>query len=95
MMSWLRYLSTFLLVGLLPLSAAQAEWSDEIKSYTVDITVQTDGTLDIHEEIQYSFGDYEPAHGIERFIPTSYSGGLWGDHIDLDLHSVTVVMSGP
>ncbi|MGI5321231.1 DUF2207 domain-containing protein [Actinomadura nitritigenes] len=48
-------------------SAAAAR--ERIRSYAVDLTVDRDGALHVHEKIVYDFGDAR-RHGIERRIPT-------------------------
>lgn len=47
-------------------SAAPAQ--ERIWSYAVDLTVDRDGDLHVHERIVYDFGDAR-RHGIERHIP--------------------------
>jgi len=41
---------------------------EQIRSYVVDITVGTNGSLHVHEQIDYNFGP-SPRHGIIRVIP--------------------------
>lgn len=57
-------LTYFLSVG----GVFAADQIEKIESYTVDITVRSDGKLDVIETIVYDFGDQE-RHGIYRDIP--------------------------
>jgi uncharacterized membrane protein len=51
-----------------PGAGAQAEASERIERYSVEMAVQEDGTLAVTETIDYQFGA-EPHHGIYRDIP--------------------------
>jgi uncharacterized protein (TIGR04222 family) len=55
-------------VLLVPARAAFA--AESIQDYRVDLTVDPDGTLEVHEQITYDFGS-EPHHGIFRDVPTT------------------------
>ncbi len=55
----------------IPLPAIQAE---QIERYDVDLTVQRDGVLLVHETIAYNFGQDSVKHGIYRDIPVFLSG---------------------
>ena len=57
-------------LGLVHPAEAQAE--EAIRSYTIDITVQRDGSLLVAEAIEYDFGT-TPHHGIFRDIPDRLS----------------------
>jgi hypothetical protein len=50
--------------------AARAADAERINSFASEIIVHTDGTISIHERIEYAFT--EPRHGIIRDIPTRY-----------------------
>ena len=50
-------------------TSAQGATFESIRSYDVDIQIQTNGDLAIVETIDYDFGS-EPHHGIFRDIPT-------------------------
>src|SRR5204863_1109900 len=50
-----------------PLPASAQSGSAEIRDYTVDLSVRSDGTLHVSEDIVYDFGG-EAHHGIERRI---------------------------
>ncbi|MEX2100265.1 MAG: DUF2207 domain-containing protein [Acidimicrobiia bacterium] len=51
--------------------AALQSFNEHISGYDVDITIEDDGTLLIHETIDYDFG-VVPKHGIRRFIPDRF-----------------------
>lgn len=73
-----------LLVNVLT-STAQAE---EIKSFSSDLTLTQDGTLDVEEEIVMDFQDAY-RHGIFRNIPVTYRRGAGVYSINLKLKSIT------
>ena len=54
---------------------AYAGFSEHIADYRSDVTIETDGTIEVHETIVYDFG-VVPKHGIYRTIPvrTDQSG---------------------
>ena len=52
----------------LPWAARAQSASEQISTYDVDLTIQSDGSLDVVERIAYDFGP-EPHHGIVRVIP--------------------------
>ncbi|MFZ1814734.1 MAG: DUF2207 domain-containing protein, partial [Rhizobiaceae bacterium] len=69
-----------LLLLILPFFAsAPASAQEVIKSYLADITVETDGTLDVRETITVNALGYEIKRGIYRDIPLRAlnSWGLW------------------
>ena len=71
----MRVLARLVASGLLALvcvslpTSAQGATFESIRSYDVDIQIQTNGDLAIVETIDYDFGT-EPHHGIFRDIPT-------------------------
>lgn len=89
MKQWWRYLLSVTVALLVFAPAAHAGYWDKMDSYDVDLRVNTDGTVDVHEVIVYNFGDVAPAHGIERYIPTTYTNQLFNEEIGLNLHRVT------
>jgi uncharacterized membrane protein YgcG len=62
-------------VLVLPGASAGAGLNERITDYRSEITVERDGTIEVHETIAYDFG-VVPRHGIYRTIPvrTSDSG---------------------
>ena len=54
---------------------AYAGFSEHIADYHSDVTIEHDGTIEVHETIVYDFG-VVPKHGIFRYIPvrTEQSG---------------------
>ncbi len=51
---------------------ASAGVSEHIVDYHSDVTIEHDGTIEVHETIVYDFG-VVPKHGIFRFIPVRTS----------------------
>lgn len=47
-----------------------AQSQEKINSFHADITINTNGTIDISEKIDYFFSDYR--HGIYRYLPYLY-----------------------
>ena len=47
---------------------ASAGLSERIVDYRTDVTIEPDGTIEVHETIVYDFG-VVPKHGIFRTIP--------------------------
>ncbi|HEY3673430.1 MAG TPA: DUF2207 domain-containing protein [Acidimicrobiia bacterium] len=62
-------------VSVLGTAPAYAGFSEHIVDYHSDVTIEHDGTVEVHETIVYDFG-VVPKHGIFRFIPvrTEQSG---------------------
>lgn len=50
-------------------AASAAPAQERIRSYAVELTVDRDGALHVHERIVYDFGNAR-RHGIERHVPT-------------------------
>ena len=50
---------------------AQAEPGDVVQSFDVDVDVRTDGSLQVREQIEYTFGGSD-RHGIYRYVQTRY-----------------------
>ena len=70
---------------------AAAGVSERIVDYRSEVTIETDGTIEVHETIVYDFG-VVPHHGIFRVIPvrTEQSGKDGYDRVyPLDVVSVT------
>jgi uncharacterized protein (TIGR04222 family) len=66
-----RLLAVFGLASTILLVPARAAFAAEsILDYRVDLTIDVNGTLDVHEQITYDFGP-EPHHGIFRDVPTT------------------------
>ena len=66
-----RLLAVVGLACTIVLVPARAAFADErIQSFRVDLTIDTDGTLQVHEQIVYDFGS-DPHHGIFRDVPTA------------------------
>jgi hypothetical protein len=42
--------------------------AEAIRNFDAEIAINKDGTIDVHEEIQYDFGEVQ-RHGIYRNIP--------------------------
>src|SRR6478736_5738597 len=61
--------------GMFVAGPAYAGFSERIVDYRSDVTIEPDGTIEVHETIVYDFG-VVPKHGIFRFIPvrTEQSG---------------------
>lgn len=61
-----------------------------IKSFTSEITVNTDSSLDITEKIEADCGNLANKHGIFRILPTAYSpsSGQWVN-TPVELKSIT------
>src|SRR3954454_4666224 len=55
-------------VSALGVAPAYAGFSEHIVDYHSDVTIEHDGTIEVHETIVYDFG-VVPKHGIFRFIP--------------------------
>ncbi|MFA5714741.1 MAG: DUF2207 domain-containing protein [Candidatus Paceibacterota bacterium] len=62
--------------------------AEEISNYEVDITINTDSTINVQEKIFYNFGENQK-HGIYRDIPFKYSdrGGIF----TVEISNVSVV----
>src|SRR5512143_1229015 len=54
--------------GLYGAAPAQAGVTEHIVDYRTDVTIEHDGTIEVHETIVYDFG-VVPKHGIYRIIP--------------------------
>ena len=70
---------------------ASAGFSERIVDYHTDVTIEPDGTIEVHETIVYDFG-VVPKHGIFRTIPvrTEQSGKDGYDRVyPLDVVSVS------
>ncbi len=86
-----------LLVGLLAAPAGAQAASEQITSYATDVTIAGDGTILVHETINYDFG-VVPHHGIIRVIPvrTENSGTANYDRVyPLTVVSVTASPDTP
>src|SRR6478672_4197029 len=62
-------------VSALGAGPASAGFTEHIVDYHSDVTIEHDGTIEVHETIVYDFG-VVPEHGILRYIPvrTAQSG---------------------
>jgi len=82
----------FGIVSILSLLAAASAHAEVIRSFTSDITITKDATLEVVEEIVYDFGDAE-RHGIFRTIPTTHPepASVWSKerYIDIEIKSVS------
>ena len=58
--------------GALGAGPAYAGFSEHIVDYHSDVTIEHDGTIEVHETIVYDFG-VVPKHGIFRTIPVRTS----------------------
>jgi hypothetical protein len=93
-----RRAAAFLLVTVAALLAsivsavpAGAGFGERITDYRSDVTIETDGTIEVHETIDYDFG-LVPHHGIYRDVPvrTEQSGKAGYDRVyPLDVVSVS------
>ena len=84
--SWSRCVAA--IVGAAP---ARGGFSERIIDYRSDVTIEPDGTIEVHETIVYDFG-VVPKHGIFRDIPvrTDQSGKDGYDRVyPLDVVSVS------
>ena len=61
---WSRSLATIVVAG----PRRGAESRERIVDYRSEVTIETDGTIEVHETIVYDFG-VVPRHGIFRVIP--------------------------
>src|SRR5437588_9925236 len=52
--------------------AAHAGLSERIVDYRTDVTIEHDGSIEVHETIMYDFG-VVPKHGIFRTVPVRTS----------------------
>ena len=82
-------------VGLGSSSTASAQsGAERIRAYTVDVTIQSDGSILVHETIDYDFGAVS-RHGIYRSIPVRFD---YPPKADTDrvypIHVVSVTASG-
>ena len=76
---------------------AAAGSTERITNYRSDVTIETDGTILVHETIDYDFG-VVPHHGIYRDVPvrTSQSGKRGYDRVyPLTVESVTASAGAP
>ncbi len=94
-MKKLRDIISFSLIGLfllLPFSPTQAQEEyipeEKILSFISDLTIQTDGSLNVVETIEYNFGETSK-HGIYRTIPLGFRAKGQPEHIDIEVLSVT------
>ncbi|MFN8037003.1 MAG: DUF2207 domain-containing protein [Acidimicrobiia bacterium] len=71
---------------------ARAQDSEQIKSYTVDMTIRPDGKLAVVETIEYDFGSAFH-HGIDRDIPVRFRYDSRFDRV-YPLHVTSVTASG-
>lgn len=80
-----------LLLGMFLLPACA--FAESIDSFSSDIYLNTDGTFNVTEEIEYDFGAQD-RHGIFRFIETTHpqeASSNWKDrYVDLDIVSVSM-----
>ena len=77
--------------GMFVAGPAYAGFSERIVDYRSDVTIEPDGTIEVHETIVYDFG-VVPKHGIFRTIPvrTDQSGKDGYDRVyPLDVVSVS------
>ncbi len=81
-------LMTLLAAAIFFLPASHVSASEQIKSFSSDITINKDASLDIVEEIVYDFGTAFK-HGIYRDIPVSYKTDKGGRSIEIYRVSVT------
>ncbi len=69
----LKYAILFLAVFLFfPAAARAANGEEQINSFKATLTVHSDNTVTVKEEIVYNFGDYDK-HGIFRNIPVVFT----------------------
>src|SRR6478735_3693790 len=62
-------------------TAAHAQAGDVIQSFESKITVSTDGTFHVREEIAYRFGGGSDRHGIYRYVPVEFDVTGDPDHL--------------
>ena len=80
-----------LLASIVSAAPAAAGSSERITDYRSEVTIETDGTIEVHETIDYDFGAV-PHHGIYRDVPvrTDQSGKEGYDRVyPLDVVSVS------
>ncbi len=65
--------------------------AEEITDYDVQVTVQTDGSLHVQEDITYDFGTLE-RHGIFREIPVTYVDSFQ-NKFSVDINNIAVTKS--
>jgi uncharacterized membrane protein len=83
--SLLRLVGAIVSVLFLPQGIVRAE---EIRDFSVDISIRQDATISVTETIRYDFGELE-RHGIYRDIPYRYSTDVGSYSAALD--NITVV----
>ncbi len=66
---------------------AQSNVAEKIDSFTGEIKINSDSTIEVTENIQYDFGENE-RHGIYRFIPVKYKAR--GGNYNLRVSNVSV-----
>src|SRR6478735_7653172 len=62
-------------------TAAHAQAGDVIESFDSKITVSTNGTFHVREEIVYRFGGGSDRHGIYRYVPVEFPVARDPDHL--------------
>jgi len=83
----LRALAVAALLSIIPATASASLRIDEFR---LDLTLTSEGFLDVREQITVTF--FSAHHGIERFVPVSYRNERTGTRqsIELDLEEVTM-----
>jgi hypothetical protein len=80
---------------LVPHAAGAQVSGERIQQYTVDMTIEHNGTLDVHETIVYDFGP-NAHHGIERELVRRETFDAKHDRLyDLDVTSVSASTGTP
>lgn len=78
----------FLILSLLGVLHSDATLAEQINSFNSEIFINSDGTIDVREDIEYDF-QYAERHGIYRDIPYNYDYGYKRYSIKIDVDKVT------
>ena len=67
----MKHLVYIIIIFITSLFLATPTNAEEIVDFKVDLTINTDASIDVYEQILYDFGDLS-RHGIYREIPYKY-----------------------
>jgi uncharacterized membrane protein len=84
----LAFLAAFGLIALLVALPAHAQSSEEVTSFAATYNIAPDGTVNVIEDIKYSFGSGDH-HGIYRYTPVRYDYDSDHDRY-IDVKDITV-----
>lgn len=84
----------FLVLSLLGVLYSADTLAEQINSFDSEIFINSDGTIDVREDIEYDF-QYAERHGIYRDIPYNYDYGYKRYSIKIDVDKVTDFSGNP